>query len=469
MRRRRDPTLAALAGLCLISACAIGPDYRPPDGLTAAAWRGAEASGTAAAPAPDWWRGYADPVLDSLERAALAQNMDIAQAVARVKQARAAAGAANAAKLPAGQANASAAEAYQSIAGANAPLAAYFPRYDRAGSLFDVTAGASWELDVFGGLRRQSEAARAELGAAQASAAGARLMVTADVADAYIQLRAFQRRLQIAAEQTGKARQLLELVALRVDAGTAPRRDLDAARASAAEAEAVEPALRVGEEAEFNRLAVLTGATPEADRATLETPAALPVPPRIVVGRPGDLLRRRPDLIAAEQSLIAANARVGAAISDYYPKVDLQALAGFDSATAAALFSGGAAEAQGLLGLRWRLFDFGRVDAEVAGARGKTAEALAAYREAALRAAEDVENALTARVENQVRARKLHEEEVALTQARIATEDAYAAGQVSLLEVIDADRQLLATRDQALQADQDSARAAVALTRALGG
>ena len=201
----------------------------------------------------------------------------------------------------------------------------------------------------------------------------------------------------------------------------------------------------------------------------LEAAGPVPTPLALGAGQPAELLRTRPDLAAAERRLAAANARIGAAISDYYPKITLQGLIGYESTVPGNLFSGAAGENQSALGIKWRLFDFGRVDAEVAAAKGRDEEALAAYRQAALRAAEDVENALTARLQRQDQARRLHEAQAALARARQAAQDAYAAGQLSLLEVIDADRQLLQTQDAAAQADVDLSRASVALVRALGG
>ncbi len=460
-------TAAALA--FTLAGCMVGPIYRVPDIATAPAFRAAPPTAAAGAlRPPDWWRTFHDPGLDDLESRALAQNLDLAAAAARVGQARAAAKAASAALLPAAQADGQAARAYSSVAGTNAYLA-HAPGYSRTGSLYDLTAGASWELDIFGGLRRDAQAARADLAAAGADLAGARLMLTADVADAYIQLRAFQTRLILARSQIDADRRLLDLVRLRFQEGQAARREVDIAEASLGQAQAVEPLLAVGLEAQLNRLAVLTGVSPEAGRSALAAPGPIPLAPDLEPGPPGALLRTRPDLAAAERRLAAADARIGSAISGYYPKVSLQSLLGWESTSAATLITSPAAEAQGALGIKWRLFDFGRVDAEVANARGAEAAALAAYRQGVLRACEDVENALTARLQQAGRAIMLRRTEAALQRTRQATGDAYEAGTVSLLEVIDADRQLMATQDGAAQADAETARAAVALARALGG
>ena len=230
------------------------------------------------------------------------------------------------------------------------------------------------------------------------------------------------------------------------------------------------PTLIVGLEAASNRLDVLMGLQPGAGRAMVADIRELPRAPTPGAGAtPGDLLRRRPDLIAAEQRLRAANAGVGAAIADYYPSVSLSALAGFDSLSAASVFRGASQESLLYAGLRWRLFDFGRIDAEVAAARGRNAEALAAYRQSVLRATEEVENGFTRLHQARDRAAALGREITALKTARRQAAAAYDSGVTSLIEVRDDDRNLLDASDQLAQAQAAAALAAVAAFRSLGG
>jgi outer membrane protein TolC len=184
---------------------------------------------------------------------------------------------------------------------------------------------------------------------------------------------------------------------------------------------------------------------------------------------PAELLRRRPDVIAAERKLAASNARIGAAISEYYPKVSLSGLLGFDTAHSGQLFTSSAFQPQAIIGLHWRLFDFGRVDAEVAQAKGANAEALAEYRQVMLKATEDVENAIVTLVELELQRGEVDQEVAAHQTARDAAQDAYKGGAISLVEVLDEDRQLLVSRDQLAQLHANDARAAVSTFRALGG
>ncbi len=458
---------APLALGLLLAGCAVGPDYRAPDLALAEHYRAGPAEPAASTAEAPWWRSFADPQLDTLEAAAMAQNLDLAQATARLDQARAAAHKAGVARLPAGEATLGAAGVRQSVVDSNAVIARAFPFLGRDVEFYGAGVGASWELDLFGGLGRSAEAARAELEAAHADVDAARLMLSAEVADAYVRLRGAQQRQAILDKQIALLRNTAALVQLKVDQGVAPRRDLDAAAAELAQAKAARPVLAGEVEAELDRLSVLSGRSPEADRGDLATAAAIPRPAPVPAGAPADLLRRRPDLIVAERRLAAANARIGAAISEYYPKVDLQGVLGASSLNTGTLLAGPAGLAA--VGLRWRLFDFGRVSDEVAGARGRDAEALAAYRQAVLRAAADVEAALTARQQTAEQAARLADAEADLKRRTAATADAYAAGGTSLLELMDAQRQLLSVEDQVIQAQMAQALAETALARGTGG
>ena len=206
-------------------------------------------------------------------------------------------------------------------------------------------------------------------------------------------------------------------------------------------------------------------------RAELAHASAIPAAPQIVsTGSPGDLLRRRPDLIVAERRLAASNARIGVAIAEYYPKLSFSGLIGSaTSVSSGKLFTSGASQAAGVLGLRWRLFDFGRINAQIDLAKGQEAEALAGYRLAVLHATEDVENAFSALVKREDQASILAQGVDSLGRARGASFAAYQKGVVSLIDVLQADENLLRASDARAQAQTESARAAVAAFKALGG
>ncbi|WP_427185383.1 efflux transporter outer membrane subunit [Bordetella bronchialis] len=467
-----------LAGLSLavaLAGCAVGPDYSRPDTPLAPFHTALQApAGTPAsraAPALDrWWEGFDDPLLVSVVQRALEQNLDLAAALARVDQARAAAQAAGAALLPTVDANASATALRQSLQSPLGTLARGLPGYDRNQREYTLGAAATWEIDLAGGLRRNAAAALAEAQAAEAARIGTRVTVAADAADAYVQVRGFQSRLAVALDQIDTDSRLLDLVRLRRQLGAADDREVAQAEALLSQARSTVPLLRIALEAQLNRLDVLLGVQPGTYARILDGKGDIPSLPAMTdTGSPVDVLRRRPDVIAAERILAASNERIGAAISDYYPKLTLSGVLGFDSITTNGLFRNRSFQPLGTAGLRWRLFDFGKVDAEVRQARGGYAEALAQYRQTVLKAAEDVENAVTLLNQSRLRRQELAAEVDALTRARDLSEKAYKAGAITLTDVLDADRQLLVARDNLDGVRADSARAAVGVFRALGG
>lgn len=477
MPRPMSLAASALLGL-LASGCAVGPDYQRPALDAPAQFReqaALSARAAQAAPAPDagadWWRGFDDPVLTAIVATALDANLDLAQVVARVSQSRAMLGAATAALLPAGELSGQSVRFHQSLRSQLGQiLDASAPDFDRNGSYNELNLGASWEIDLFGGRRRAREAALAELQAAEAGADVARLSVAAQVADTYLLVRGLQQRLAVAQAQIDTTRKLVAIVQRQFDAGVAAELQLRQAEGALSQVAASVPVLEAGLEVAMNALDVALGSQPGSHRDLLMPVTPVPAAPAITdLGGPADLLRRRPDLRLAERRLAASNARIGAAIAEYYPKFSLGGLIGTATTGTAALFTNDANQASGVLGLRWRLFDFGRINAEIDASRGREAEALAAYKLAALHASEDVENALVTLTRREAQLRTLNDGERALSRARSAAQAAYEGGVVSLLEVLDADTRLLAQRDAQVVAQLEASRAAVSAFKALGG
>lgn len=468
-------TFAALLVAGLSAGCAVGPDYIQPDvpmsghflGQAAVDQRQAKSSAELAT----WWTGFGDPQLTRFVTLALEQNLDLAQASARVAQARAGLGAANAALLPSGQVSGQAARAYQSEETPMGQVLNSAPGFDRYGNAYEANLGASWELDVFGGLRRGREAALAEYQSSEAGAVATRLAVAAQTADIYITIRGLQARLDVARRQVQTQQELLSTIKLLHDKGLAAELQMRQAEGALAQVKASVPALETGLDVAMNALDVMLGSPPGTHRADMLAEGEIPAAPQIVATvSPGELLRRRPDLIVAERRLAASNARIGVAIAEYYPKLSLSGL--LSSATAVSsghLFTSGASQAAGVVGLRWRLFDFGRINAQIEQTKGQEAEMLAAYRLAALRATEDVENAMSALVKREEQTTVLTQGVDSLSRARGASFAAYEKGVVSLIEVLQADENLLRASDARVQAQTESARAAVAAFKALGG
>lgn len=468
--------LGLTASLSLAAAgCAVGPQYKGPPSIQMAGFHnepaiGARQAGLTPPRVETWWTGFRDPVLTRIVDRALAQNLDLAAALARVEQARAAAREAGAQLLPTGTAIGSAGALRQSLNSPIGTIARHLPGYERNQALYDAGIGAQWEVDLSGGLRRGAEAARDEAEAAEAQQLGVRVSIVADAADAYFQVRGNQARLAIAQSQVETDTRLLELVRLRFSRGAAAEKEVAQAEALLAEARATIPPLRTALEAQLNRLDVLMGAQPGTYASELASSGEIPVAPAISSGQSAsDLLRRRPDIIAAERRLAASNARIGVAVSEYYPKISLSGLLGFESLNSGRLLSAESFQPEAAAGLRWRLFDFGRVDAEVAQANSANAQALLAYRQTVLHATEDVENAFMALAQLELQIHDLLNEVDALARARDASQQSYLAGASSLTDVLDADRQSLVAQDQLARTRADADRAAVMSFRALGG
>ncbi|WP_396334007.1 efflux transporter outer membrane subunit [Burkholderia anthina] len=467
--------LAALVVASLSAGCAVGPDYVRPDiamperfqGQTAVEQRHTATQSELAT----WWTGFGDPQLTRFVTLALQQNLDLAQAAARVAQARAGLGAANAALLPSGNVSGQAARVYQSVETPLGRVLDSTPGFDRDGNDYEANFSATWELDVFGGLRRGREAALADYQASEAGAVATRLAVAAQTADIYIAIRGLEGRLKVARRQVQTQQDLLSTINLLYGKGLAAELQVRQAEGALAQVRASVPVLEAALDASMNALDVMVGAQPGTHRAELLESGEIPVAPQIAaMGSPRELLRRRPDLIVAERRLAASNARIGVAIAEYYPKFSLSGLIGSATTMGAGnLFAGGANQAAGVLGLRWRLFDFGRINAQIAQAKGRDAEMLAAYRLTALHATEDVENAFSALVKRDEQAAVLADGVHSLGRARDASFAAYQKGVVSLIEVLQADENLLRASDQRVQAEAESARAAVAAFKALGG
>ncbi|QRR05367.1 TolC family protein [Burkholderia sp. MS455] len=469
------PIVAAVLAAALSAGCAVGPDYVQPDPAMPERFQGQAAveqrHAAAEAELATWWTGFGDPQLTQFVTLALAQNLDLAQAAARVAQARAALGSANAALLPSGNVSGQAARVYQSVETPLGRVLNSTPGFDRYGNDYEANFSASWELDVFGGLRRGREAALADYRASEAGAVATRLAVAAQTADIYIVIRGLQGRLKVARRQVQTQQDLLSTINLLYGKGLAAELQVRQAEGALAQVRASVPVLEAALDASMNALDVMLGSQPGTHRAELLDDGDIPVAPQIAtMGSPRELLRRRPDLLVAERRVAASNARIGVAIAEYYPKFSLSGLIGSATTIGAGnLFSGGANQAAGVLGLRWRLFDFGRINAQIAQAKGQEAEMLAAYRLAALHATEDVENAFSALVKREEQATVLADGVNSLGRARAASFAAYQKGVVSLIEVLQADESLLRASDERVQAQTESARAAVAAFKALGG
>lgn len=475
-RVKSAQSVLVLVMLGSIDGCMVGPDYQRPQPDVATQFNGTHllaqrAAPPSAAPLDAWWQGFNDPALNKVVETALRQNLTLAQALARTSQAAAYAEGAHAQLLPNGQASASAARARQSledpvVAAENASL----PGFDRTGSLYGAGVSSAWEIDLAGGLRRSSHAAIAEYQAAQADVAAARLQVTATVVDQYLRVRLLQARLAVANDQVKTQGDIERLVDVLRSRGLAPDQDAKQASSELSVVRANVPLLEARLTAARNGLDVLLGRTPGTADPDLDKVAPIPNAPSIeAAGGSAALLRRRPDLMVAERRLAASNERIGQAIAEYYPKVSLSALVGSTTTHGGNLFDGASNEALGALGIRWRLFDFGRVDAQVKAAKGDYAVKLAGYRESVLQATAEVENSISALITGEARAQLLSDGERTRTQARDLVMASYQTGNSSYIDLLETQARLESIQAQHLEATYASSSSAVALYKALGG
>src|SRR5437667_1011166 len=421
----------ALVLVASLSACMVGPDYRRPEVDVPAAWRlgateASEISNIA------WWDQFQDSVLSELVRGALANNKDLEIATANVDQAVAQYGIVRSAQFPQVNAGVSAARERSS---ANAPLPG-----GRTVNDYGVNLSASFELDVWGKLRRATESARANLLATEQGKGTVVLTVVTTVAGAYIQLRALDGQLEIAQHTSQSLGEAARLQRVRFEEGAVPESDYQQAESQYREAAARVPELEREIAQQENFLSVLLGHNPGPiargqDIDTLLFPA-------VPEGLPASLLERRPDIRQAEQSLIAANADIGVAKAAYFPDISLTALLGLESAQLSDLFKGPSKAWSFGVGVLQPIFNAGRIRSQVAQAEALQRQALYTYEKSIISAFQDVENALIDRTKfGQIREEQVQNVE-ALRRFRDLAELRYREGVTIYLEVANAEQSL---------------------------
>lgn len=429
----------------------------PPE--SAILWKTAEPADTDGR--GEWWKLFADPALDDLIARALSSNQDLRAAAARVEQARAAAGFAGSSYWPQIAANGFIVRERSSSTTENV-----LP--DSLSTTYRAPLTVSWELDLFGRVRHLTASARADAEATTVTFESVRLALTSDVAATFFTLRALDRELALVRENVGLRQRARELAAARMAHGVSAELDVARADTELAATEAEAAALENRRAAVQNSLAVLLGATaPDFVLAALVFEQS--APPTVPPGLPAALLERRPDIAAAERTLVAAQARIGVAKAAFFPAISLTGSAGFASAEVDGLFKADSRIWSVGPSLYLPIFQGGRNRANLARSRAAHDEAMAVYRHRVLVAFREVQDALTA---SRLLAEQSAAQARALTSARRAAalaQTRYEAGFVSFLEVIDAQRTALTTERASAQLAALRLNASVALIKALGG
>ena len=464
----------AWAGVLLLVGCTVGPDFRPPDPGAPGDWGAVRTdvrSRTSTDEAdPQWWTRFNDPELSALAARIAAQNLDLQAAAERVLQARAQRAVVASQGLPQVSARSSYERTRISPTGNPGAIVLTRPGAPVEFDLFRNGLSSSWDLDLFGRVRRGVEAAEADTQAAVEDRRGIALAALADLAQDYLQLRGIQAQRVIAERNQELARQNTALVRHRLDNGVATTLDMARARAQEPTIAATVPPLRAQEAAAINAIGLLLGEAPRALEAELKPRAAQPgVPALVPVGLPATLVRRRPDLRQAEARLHSATKQVGVAEAEFYPDVTLNGSASLQSLQFKDAFNLYSSAFQVGPSISLPIFQGGRLRGTLRLREAQQRETAVAFRRTLLGAWQEVDNALTAFAEAQAREREVADavaqNEVALRAAR----QRYAEGAVDFLDVNTAQAQLLQSQNDLASSRTQIATGLVTLYRALGG
>jgi NodT family efflux transporter outer membrane factor (OMF) lipoprotein len=447
----------------LVGGCAVGPDFKPPRAGVPPGWAGvtnahAAPSATTTAPADltAWWKKFNDPMLVSLVEEALRTNLDLQLAQSRLRQARASRGIVGGPFWPAVTANAGYTRTGKGVS----------PAFDT----FAAGLDAAWEMDLFGGTRRNVESANAAILAAKENIHDVQVTVSAEVALNYIQLRATQEQIEIARTNLDSERRTALLTRKKLAAGFVSGLDVANAEAQVATTASAIPVLETSARQTIYALSVLL-ARPPADLVDqLSTPGPVPpTPPEVPVGLPSDLLRRRPDVREAEANWHAATAQIGVAKAELFPQFSLTGGINYQSDLVRTLFSGTSRLWSFGPSVSWPIFQGGALAANVRLQKELTSQAGITYRQTVLQALEDVENALVAFTREWDHRQALNE---AVVQNRRAVElsmQLYAQGETDFLSVLLAQRSLYSSETALSQSNASISTDLVALYKALGG
>lgn len=471
MKMRRG-IFALLPALLVANGCALGPDYRGPPtvaGADTSFVRRADAM-TVAVPAVAWWSSLNDPELDRLIARALSASPEISVAVARLRQARAEVSLQFANLMPSGSAGVTYAHVHLPATGELLGGEVGSSGGDSSDfSLYADSFDATWEIDVWGGKRRALEAAAAQRGNAAANLADAQVSLSAEVANAYINLRDRQQRVALTDQALAMLQQSLDLTQQRFDRGTTSRIELRRVENQLETTRAMLPPLQSDADSYLDELATLAGQVPGALDAELRDPAPVPLPPeQVAVGDPATLLQRRPDVRAAERTLASDTAKIGQAEAARFPTVKLLGFIGLGGSTVSALVKTNDYSAILSPQISWSFLDFGRNRARVREAEGVREEAEAQYREAVLGALRDAENSLAQFGHGRTRVATLARAKAAADDAVVLASERYHAGTIALTDLLDAQRQQISAEQDLSQATAMLSSEYVSVNKALG-
>lgn len=453
--------------LCTSGGCRVGPDNGPPRAPLSNQWKHPQKTDSVQNAHLDgpWWSEFQDPVLDSLIQRAVEANPGLHEAFFRVLEARARRGVVTGERFPDVTSNGS--YSFKKVSGNSSP---YSLSSQDAYSLFSAGFDATWELDLWGKYGRMIEAADAEIGVAKSDYDFVLLTLLGDVAAAYVELRTYQERIGVAYQNLSVQERTLHLAQERHRAGLAKPLDAAQATLNLHATKATIPALAIGLLRAENRLCVLLGEPPRKLWAQLGVSQSIPVAPReLALGLPASLLRRRPDIRGAELKVAAESSRIGVAVADLYPQLSLTGTISVDSTDIVDLLTPESITHALGPSLTWNILNFGRIQNKIEAQKARFEQAVRHYRTTVLSAAEEVENALAACIQERVRSESLvRAVEAARESVRLA-ELYYGQGLASFQSVLDSQRSLLQLQDQLAVSRANVTLNRIALYKALGG
>ena len=498
--RKLDPVLVAMAAGAMASACTVGPNYRRPDLPTPAAYqevggkKQAPLSQPLAAPVDEaqvqaWWKQFHDPVLDGLIARAMAGNLDLKTDIARIRQSREQEVISGAAGLPHATLGANAlqfndnasSDALRSLeqlgggAAGGAASAAGGSGFNAPSRIANVATftDATWEVDLFGRVRRGVEAARAGTEAAVWAKRDGQVSITAEVATDYLMLRELQVQVGIAYQEVARQKDTFTIISQQAETGFVTRLNVNQQQAQVQATIAAIPNLEAQARGQIHALGVLLGEAPEALTAELQPPPAdpkLPSPPeQLPVGLPSDLLRRRPDVREAERQLAQATATVGVNVAQLYPSFNIIALGALASPTGAHLFDLNNGVSAGVGLIQWPVFQGGQIRGQIRSARAQEDQAYYAYQRAILNALRDVEDSLARYQADQRRIEAQKASVDASSNSFTIARQQYETGMVTVLNVLQAQQTLLNAQNDLVQDQGQLAVDLASLYKALGG
>jgi NodT family efflux transporter outer membrane factor (OMF) lipoprotein len=450
--------------------CKVGPDYCPAKATVAESW--IEASDPhlrgSARDTACWWTAFDDPTLNQLVAEAAQQNLTLKMAGCRILQARAERGAAAGNLFPQQQSmtaqysrNAMSAHSYPFNI---IQLPSYY--YDNWSPGFN----AAWELDFWGRFRRAIEAADANLDAQVEGYDNVLVLLQAEVATNYIQMRSYEERLELARRNLELQKETLKIATLREQKGLVTELDVQQATTNLGRTESLIPTLQTGWRTAQNRLCILMGEPPHELARKIKSPGAVPTPPQeVIVGIPAELLERRPDVRQAERQAAAQSARIGIAQSDFYPHIAITGMIGLQSQNLGQLFESSSLVGAIGPGISWNILNYGRIANNVRSQDAQFQQAILNYRDTVLRANEEVEDGIVSFLNEQERVKSLDKStRAAARSVEIATLQ-YQNGKIDYQPLLDAERELVDQQDALAQSRGMVGTDLVAVFKALGG